>query len=86
MGGIGSLLLLVMLIAAAVAITALLLGRRTPAGAGPAAPAPPVVPPPSPTGTAEAILAERLARGAISPDDYRAAAAALRGDPGPPTA
>ena len=35
---------------------------------------------------AEAILAERLARGEISPDDYRAAAAALRGDPGPPTA
>ena len=88
MWGIGSLLLMVMLIAAAVAITALLLGRRTPAGAGPAVPAPPAppVPPPSPTGTAEAILAERLARGEISPDDYRAAAAALRGDPGTPTA
>ncbi|MFN8020179.1 MAG: hypothetical protein U0Q03_01515 [Acidimicrobiales bacterium] len=88
MWGIGSLLMMVMLVAAAVAITALLLGRRTPAAAGHVPPGPPFPPappaPPSPTATAEAILAERLARGEISPDDYRAASAALRGDPGPP--
>jgi uncharacterized membrane protein len=34
--------------------------------------------PPSPTQNAESILAERLARGEISPDDYRASIAVLR--------
>ena len=33
---------------------------------------------PSPLASAETILAERLARGEISPDDYRAAVLALR--------
>jgi uncharacterized membrane protein len=33
---------------------------------------------PSPTRQAEAILAERLARGEVTPDDYRATLAALR--------
>ena len=33
----------------------------------------------NPLAGAEAILAERLARGEIGPDDYRASVAALRG-------
>jgi uncharacterized membrane protein len=45
------------------------------AAAGPVA-----VPVIAPTATAEAILAERLARSEISPDDYRSTLAALRGD------
>jgi putative membrane protein len=46
----------------------------------PAAPPPPAGPPPpvSPTHNAEAILADRLARGEIQPDDYRAAITVLR--------
>ena len=43
-----------------------------------AAPAGPAVLPP--THNAESILAERLARGEISPDDYRTSLAALRGE------
>jgi uncharacterized membrane protein len=35
----------------------------------------------SPTFQAESILAERLARSEISPEDYRATLAALRGQP-----
>ena len=43
---------------------------------------PPTMPAaPSPTANAEAILAERLARGEINPDDYRSLLAALRGGP-----
>lgn len=45
------------------------------------------VPPPSaasPTLNAQAILADRLARGEISPDDYRAAIAVLREPPPAP--
>ncbi len=41
-------------------------------------------PPASPTFNAQAILADRLARGEISPDDYRAAIAVLRETPPPP--
>lgn len=37
-----------------------------------------------PTAAAQAILAERLARGEVTPDDYRALLAVLR--EGPPTA
>lgn len=45
----------------------------------------PVAPPAaSPTFNAQAILADRLARGEISPDDYRAAIAVLREPPVPP--
>lgn len=36
---------------------------------------------PSPTAAAQAILAERLARGEVSPDDYRSLLAVLREDP-----
>jgi putative membrane protein len=39
---------------------------------------------PSPTFNAQAILADRLARGEISPDDYRAAITVLRETPPPP--
>jgi hypothetical protein len=48
--------------------------------------APTVGPPPpaSPTLNAQAILADRLARGEISPDDYRAAITVLRESPPPP--
>ena len=76
--GIG---LMVLLAAAAVLVTWLVL-RRRPALAGAQAVAPwsPVAPvaPVSPTAGAETILAERLARSEISPDDYRAMLAALR--------
>jgi uncharacterized membrane protein len=41
-------------------------------------------PPLSPTLNAQAILADRLARGEISPDDYRAAITVLREPPPPP--
>ena len=46
-------------------------------------PAAPPAPPASPTLNAQAILADRLARGEISPDDYRAAVAVLRETPPP---
>lgn len=91
--GLGGILLMLALIAATAAVTALIVSRRaSPAlpGGGAASvpvepmssmpPAPPA-PPVSPTAAAEAILAERLARGEISPDDYRAGITALRGDP-----
>ena len=35
---------------------------------------------PSPTAAAQAILAERLARGEVSPEDYRSLLAVLRDD------
>ena len=44
----------------------------------------PAAAPAAPTGSAEAILAERLARSEISPDDYRSTLAALRGAPSAP--
>jgi putative membrane protein len=44
---------------------------------------PAATPPSSPTLNAQAILADRLARGEISPDDYRAAIAVLRETPTP---
>jgi putative membrane protein len=66
--------LILLLLAAAVALAALLWRGRHPA---------PATPPASPTFNAQAILADRLARGEISPDDYRAAVAVLR-EPLPP--
>ena len=45
--------------------------------------APIATPPSSPTLNAQAILADRLARGEINPDDYRAAVAVLRETPPP---
>ena len=69
------------LIVATIAIVGLVLAlnnRRN-------APVAPVATPPAsnPTASAEALLAERLARGEINPDDYRTTLAALRGEPGP---
>ena len=53
----------------------LVVSRRPPAAASPTAP---VAAAPSPTHQAEAILAERLARGEINTDDYRSTLAVLR--------
>ena len=79
-GGPLMVVCLVVLVAAVAAVAWLLVRRRgtAPATTAPVAPAPQA---PSPLAGAEAILAERLARGELSPDDYRAAAAALRGQP-----
>jgi putative membrane protein len=61
---------LILLIAVCALAAMLWRNRRTPAT--------PVGPPPSPTVNAQSILADRLARGEINPDDYRAAIAVLR--------
>lgn len=55
--------------------------RRRPSAASPVVAATPLAPtaPASPTASAEVILAERLARGEIDPDDYRTRLDALRG-------
>jgi uncharacterized membrane protein len=70
---------LLLLIAVAGLLFVLWRGRHpvTPVGGPPA-------PPASPTLNAQAILADRLARGEISPDDYRAAITVLRETPPPP--
>ncbi len=70
---------LLLLIAVAALLVVLWRGRHpvTPVGASSA-------PPASPTLNAQAILADRLARGEISPDDYRAAITVLREGPPPP--
>ena len=75
------LLPLLLLAAAAVLLVVLWRGRHpvTLGGTAPAAAA-------SPTLNAQSILAERLARGEISPDDYRAAITVLRETPAPPAA
>ena len=69
-----------MLLIAVAALTILLWRGRQPVAALGASPAPPV----SPTLNAQAILADRLARSEISPDDYRAAVTVLRESPPPP--
>ena len=82
--GVGGMLLLLALVAATAALAMLLVNRRVPTAAsavGGAPVPPPVSPTPGPLAGAEAILAERLARGEIGPDDYRASVAALRGQP-----
>jgi uncharacterized membrane protein len=68
-----------LLIAAAALVFVLWRGRHpvSPVATAPASRAP------SPTFNAEAILADRLARGEIGPDDYRAAITALRETPPP---
>ena len=71
---------LLMLIAVAALLVVLWRGRHQVTTAG----APPHLPPASPTLNAQAILADRLARGEISPDDYRAAITVLRESPPPP--
>lgn len=67
-----AMLCVVALVAAVAAVIWLVARNR---GSAHAAPTTPVA---SPTQQAEAILAERLARGEIAPDDYRATLAALR--------
>ncbi|MFD5462227.1 SHOCT domain-containing protein [Kitasatospora sp. NPDC127059] len=57
------------------------LGRTTPHG--PAVPSPPAAPP-SQRPTPEQLLAERLARGEIDPDEYRTRLDTLRGGGDPP--
>ncbi len=75
-------IVLMVAIAAAAIVGTWLVIRR---GAVPAVAATPVAPSASPTGGAEAILAERLARGEISPDDYRSTLSALRGGAAAPS-
>jgi uncharacterized membrane protein len=74
LGGI----LVMAVLAAVIGLVVWLLVRRRPAvavaGLGTVAPAPFV----SPTASAETILAERLARSEINPDEYRSTLAALR--------
>jgi putative membrane protein len=72
---------LLMLIAVGVLLVVLWRGRHT---AAPLATQPTPPAPASPTFNAQAILADRLARGEISPDDYRAAITVLRESPPPP--
>ena len=82
MWGIG---LMVLIAATAALVTWLVLrGRPAAAGAAMAAPSAPVASA-SPTASAETILAERLARSEIGPDDYRSMLAALRGGVVSPT-
>lgn len=71
-------ILCMLAIAAAAIVGTWLVIRR---GSTPQVPAAPVGVPSPPTASAEAILAERLARSEISPDDYRSTLAALRGAP-----
>ena len=71
-GGTFMFLPMLLLIAAVVLVALLWRGRH------PATPITPAPPPASPTLNAQTILADRLARGEISPDDYRAAVAVLR--------
>ena len=78
-GGPAMLVVCLLAVLAIVAGVAFFLRRRTPV---PAAAAPMPV---SHTASAETILAERLARGEISPEDYRVTAAALRGEAAPPS-
>lgn len=73
------MIIFVVLLAVAGSLVAWALTRDRAAKA--AAPAPAPYAAASPTAAAEAILAERLARGEVSPDDYRTLLATLRGGP-----
>jgi len=64
------------IVAAIVGLVVYLVAKRSKASA-------PSAPVASPTASAEAILAERLARSEISPDDYRSLLAALKAEPVP---
>ena len=72
----GPFLMLLLLFAAVVLLVVLLWRNRHPVPARGAATPP--APPASPTLNAQTILADRLARGEISPDDYRTAVSVLR--------
>jgi putative membrane protein len=79
--GGGMFFFLPLLVLAAIAVLAVMLWRsRNPVS--------PIVtsPPASPTLNAQTILADRLARGEISPDDYRSAITVLHETPPPPPA
>lgn len=78
-GGFMFVFPLLLLVAVAALVILLWRGRQPVVALG-APPAPPV----TPTLNAQAILADRLARGEISPDDYRAAVTVLRETPPPP--
>jgi uncharacterized membrane protein len=83
-GGFHPWLGLVMMLAVALAIGLavwLLLNRRSHPATLPAAAPMVSAPATSPTASAEVILAERLARSEITPDDYRSMIAALREQP-----
>lgn len=71
-------LLCMVALGAAIGLGVWLVIRRRPVAAPVAGAV--AAPSPSPTLAAEAILAERLARGEIAPDDYRTHLAALRGE------
>jgi putative membrane protein len=73
--------LLIFLVVVALVVLVVVFALRS-RPASPAAPTAPAAP--SPTAAAEALLAERLARGEIGPDDYRTTLAALRGATGAP--
>jgi putative membrane protein len=73
-----------LLLLAAVVVLLVVLWRGRHPVAPLAGPPMPSAAPPSPTLNAQAILADRLARGEISPDDYRAAITVLRDSPPPP--
>ena len=75
-------IVLMVALAAAAIIGTWLVIRRNSSSAVAAAPA--AAAPASPTVSAEAILADRLARSEISADDYRSTLAALRGAPAAP--
>jgi putative membrane protein len=74
----GALLLCLIGALAVAALVVALVGRR-PAPHPSQAQQAPTAAPPSPTANAEALLADRLARGEITPDDYRTLLATLRG-------
>jgi putative membrane protein len=75
--GGGAFLMMLLLLAAVVLLVVLLWRNRHPVPSAVGAPIPPTTPA-SPTFNAQSILADRLARGEISPDDYRAAVSVLR--------
>ena len=64
-----------LVLVALAALLAVLWRNRHPTAATPGPPPPPPV---SPTFNAQSILADRLARGEIGPDEYRAAITVLR--------
>lgn len=76
----GAFIMFLLLLAAVVLLVVLLMRNRHPLSTMPTAPPPPVA---GPTTNAQSILADRLARGEISPEDYRAAISVLR-EPPPP--